>query len=114
MLMGRKEIIALLKPAGIKVVYGYCEQGQEPDFPYAILNYLFDNNVRADNTDYLPRARWQLDLITAKRDEATESAVESGLRSGGLLFSKTQDIQDNQSTVYPRFRMTYRFTTLGE
>lgn len=112
--MGRREIIKLLKPTGLTVVYGWYEEGSEPKLPYAILNYLFDNNFRADNTDYIPRGRWQLDLITERRDETLESAVEAGLRSGGLLFSKTQDIQDNQSTVYPRVRMTYRFTTLGE
>ena len=107
--MRRSELIPLISSIGIKTVYGWYEQGQEPKRPYAVLNFLDSADVAADNINYMPRERWQVDLITSRRDEALEKALQDALRDGGLFYSKTQEADSVDGYV----RMIYRFTTLG-
>lgn len=110
--MNRKDIIALFDD-GIPTVYGWYEQGHELKRPYRILHYLNNQDFSADNEAYLLRDRWQLDLVTDRKDEASEKSTERALQSRGLRFSKTEDLQD-VAVVERRVQVSYRFTTIGE
>ena len=107
--MRQREIIALFDDE-VKTVYGWYAQGQEPERPYRVLNYLNSNGMDADNIRYCPVDRWQLDLITDKRDEDLEKFTEEALLNAGLNFSKTQE----PDAADQRIRMIYRFNTIGE
>lgn len=110
--MNRKDIIGLFDD-GVSTVYGWYEQGQEPKRPYRVLHYLDNPDFSADNLPYLPRSRWQLDLVTDKKSEAIEASTESALLARGIRFSKYEDLND-EAIVSRRIQVSYRFTTMGD
>lgn len=107
--MKQEDLIGLFSD-GVKTVYGWYAQGQEPKRPYRVLNYLHDNNLNADNRCYVPVDRWQLDLVTDFRDEDLEKATQNAFESAGIGWSKTQE----PDAADGRIRMIYRFNTIGE
>lgn len=107
--MNQTEIIALFDD-GVNTTYGWYDQGNEPKRPYRILNYLNSDDLNADDTRYFPCDRWQLDLITDKRNLSLEKSTEDALLARGIIFSKQQDAD----AADHRIRMIYRFKTLGE
>ena len=111
--MDRRDVFAIIKPSGIPAIYGWWEPGNEPERPYAVLHYLYNEDMGADNGVWLPKQRWQLDLVSDRKSEAAEKAIETALHDGGLLFSKTEDIQD-EVTKDPYCIVHYRFTTIGD
>lgn len=106
--MDRSDIVAMLKPIGLNVVYAWYKQGQMPKRPYMVVHYLNNHDFAADNGNYLPRQRWQVDLITTERDEALERKVEAALRDQGFFYSKTQ-IEEAEADYIATH---YRFETL--
>lgn len=78
--------------------------------PYIVFEYLYSNDIGADNTNWCPRDRWQVDMISATRDEELERKLECALRDQGLFIYKTQEIDPEQRYA----RMIYRFTTIGD
>lgn len=108
--MGRREIIAALAPCGIECVFWRFAQGGEKTPPYMVLNFLNDRPKAADGRRIASRDRWQLDLVTARRDEAAERSVQSCLDAAGIFWSKTCGTEASDEG----YRTTYRFETLGE
>lgn len=106
--MKRQDLIELLSPI-VPTVYGWEEQAQHPDYPVAVLHYLYNDPVYADNTHYYQRDRWQLDLLTRRRDETLESSIEQALLTRGFLFSHEEETDGGDGYV----RAIYRFTTKG-
>ena len=109
--MRREDIISCFED-GINTVYGWYEQGNEPKRPFRVLHYLSSQGMNADDTRYYPVDRWQLDLVTDKKDEDAETSTETALLARGLVFSKTEDLQD-VDVVERRCRVIYRFNTIG-
>lgn len=105
--MDRADIVSAVTEAGVPCAFGWYKQGNEPARPYAVLNYLFDDDLMADNEPYLERERWQLDIVSDTRSEGIEKKVEGSLRALGLALSKS-GISDMASES---FRAIYRFTT---
>ena len=106
--MDRKGIVSLVSSAGLACVSGWCEPGNEPSRPYAVLNYLNDESLWADNKPYVERDRWQLDVVADSYSEGTRGALEAALVDGGIAFSLVAAGADAKSHAY---RLIYRFTT---
>ena len=106
----RSQIKALLDPLGATVVYGYLDENADASRPYIVINYLYSDDLGADNQNWCSYDRWQVDLITTRRNEKLENELESTFKNEGLFFYKTQDIDPATNTV----RMIYRFTTIGD
>lgn len=78
-------------------------------YPFGILTYLYNNDLAADNLNYFPRTRWQLDLFAKEHDEAIEQAIETALGNRGIFFDK----EGQADPADQEFRTIYRFYIRG-
>ena len=105
--MDRRDLMDVLDGTGIPAIYGWWEQGNEPQRPYLVLNYCYDDPFCADNARLVEHDRWQVDLVTSRKDESSESSLEAALETAGLMWTKYQDADPDHSN----FDMIYRFST---
>ena len=76
---------------------------QTPTPPYVVYYYPSENDVKADNSNYVNRRQLFVELFTKKKDEATEAIVEAELKKAGLSWYKQTDFLNDENlfqTVY--------------
>lgn len=106
--MDRREIIALLKSAGLSTIYGWYKPGNEPTRPYAVLHWLYSSDFQADGINYQRIDNWQLDLITDNKSEQVEQAVRDALTEARIKFSQEETNDEGADYV----RQTFKFKTI--
>lgn len=89
--MARSEAAALLRRAGLPVVYCKWPDGSAPQFPCIRYSYIGDASFRADNSRYRKVDRWSAILVSEWKDDSSEEAVEAALDAAGVPFSKSGD-----------------------
>ena len=106
--MDRREIIALLKPAGLPTIYGWYKPGHEPTRPYAVLHWLYSSDFQADGINFQRVDNWQIDLITDSKSERVEQAVRDALTAAQIRFTQQETNDEGADYV----RQTFKFKTI--
>lgn len=107
--MRREDVIGIVSSSGVPCVYGWWRQGSEPARPYAVLHYLYDGPVRADNERYVERDRWQVDLVADREDLSSAALVERALGKARIPFER----RASDGAEADEVRTVYRFWTIG-
>ena len=106
--MDRRDIIALLKSAGLSTIYGWYKPGNEPVRPYAVLHWLYSSDLIADGINYQRIDNWQLDLITDGKSEQVEQSVRDALTAAQIHFTQEETYDEGADYV----RQVFTFKTI--
>ena len=88
--MTTAEIYQMIQSVGIPAVYHHFEENTGQDPPFICFYYPYDNDVKADNRNYVPVNNLTIELYTDRKDFLLEKAVENILQEAGLVYSKTE------------------------
>lgn len=88
------ELKAVLDGTGLPVVYRCWpqapEKGLPPPLPWICYLETQANNFSADGVVYATARGVQVELYTADKDPASETAVEAALTAAGIFFLKEE------------------------
>lgn len=89
-----QQMEVLLNGSGIRFVYHSWKT--PPKLPYGVFLAPFSNNFSADGVVYQAMSRYQIELYTAKKDPASEAAIERVLADAGLFWEKMETYIDTE------------------
>lgn len=94
--MTTQEIASMIESIGLPFAYYQFDEdtGQQP--PFICFFYPEDNDVLADNTNYVKVNRLVIELYTDNKDFALEAAVEAALTGAGLVYSRSEEKLDDE------------------
>ena len=86
--MSRAEAAAVLRAAGLPVVFYQWPDGAEPVFP--CIRYADEGRAdfAADGANYFKREHYSATLVSERKDDASEAALEAALEAAGVVYSK--------------------------
>lgn len=94
--MTTQEIAGMIKSIGLPFAYYQFDEdtGQQP--PFICFFYPQDNDVLADNTNYVKVSQLVIELYTDNKDFALEASVEAALTGAGLVYSRQEEKLDDE------------------
>lgn len=98
--MSRADVAQILRSTGLPVVYQRWPDGAEPEFP--CIRYADEGRFDfvADGSNYFKRGRWSATLVTERKDDASESALEAALEAAGTVYSKGETVYVATERLY--------------
>ena len=90
---------------GIGLEWRYSHFTNTPAPPYVVYYFPAENDVHADNENYVNRRQLYIELFTTIKDPETEAAVESALKSAGLSWYKQTDFLNDESLYQTTYEM---------
>ena len=101
--MTPQEVNSMVESVGIPSAYYQFadDTGQQP--PFICFFYGNNNDVTADNINYVRVERLYIELYTDQKDFALEAKVEKTLNDHDIVFAKSEDYIDTERmhvTVY--------------
>ena len=108
--MTREEVVEILEETELEIAYRAFPIGDAPTEP-PFLIYFYDTNddVMADNENYLNIVNLVVELYTsAEREFDTEGTVEAVLKSNHLTYSKEEEYIDDIAM----YRITYEMEVI--
>lgn len=85
----------------IPVAYSHFTDRNVPKAPpYLVYIGAGQDTFKADNGFYYTRNRYQIEYYFTKKDESTETAIESVLLSNGFLYEKSDDAYIESEGVF--------------
>lgn len=100
--MTTAEVATMVSSFGI-TNWRYDHFSETPAPPYVVYFYPSENDVFADDSNYVNRRQLFIELYTKQKDATNEAAIEAKLASNGLTWYKQTDFLDDEKlyqTVY--------------
>ena len=93
--MARREVAAILRSAGMPVVYQRWPDGSAPSFP--CVRYVSEGRADfiADARNYAKVGQWSATLVSERKDDAAEAALEAALEAAHVVYAKSGDYYDD-------------------
>ena len=91
--MTQAELAASLRSLGMPVAYGEfigTPENPAPAPPFITYQFCDNNDLMADNQNYVAVDNFQVELYTNKKDLAKEKLVQDKLKELNLPYSKTE------------------------
>ena len=99
--MTRKDVADMV--AAMNFPWRYSHFSETPTPPYVVYYYPSENDVMADNSNYVNKRQLFVELYTVSKDATTEASIESALKSAGLSWYKQTDFLNDEKL----FQTTY-------
>jgi hypothetical protein len=103
----QEELYTALKTLGLPVAYSEYTTAQEP--PFICYVFQYSDDAMADNQNYVPISRFDIELYTVKKDPANEAKVQDLLKSIGLPYVKREAYIE----VEKMFQILYEIRIIG-
>ena len=101
--MTLKEITTMI--ASIGYPYRYSHFSNTPAPPYVVFYYPAETDPHADNSNYINKRQFFVELFTKKKDASAESAVEAVLKQKGLSWYKQTDFLNDEKLFQTTYEM---------
>lgn len=101
--MTRKEIADMIASFGFP--WRYSHFSQTPNPPYVVYYFPNENDVFADNSNFVNRRQLFVELYTKTKDETSEAAIEAKLKQNGLTWYKQTDFLNDESLFQTTYEM---------
>lgn len=88
--MTYREIALMIKDMDISYAYYSFPLNQAPDLPYLVYYYPSNDDLAADDINYVPITNLNIELYTEQKDFNEEAKVEAVLKEYGIYFSKRE------------------------
>lgn len=97
------EVNTMLQSVGVDCAYYSFEEGSGQQPPFITFYYSGDNDIHADNTNYVMVRPLTIELYTDEKDFTLEATLESVLTANDLAFSRSEAYIDSERM----FQITY-------
>lgn len=104
--MTKKEVADIIASCGF--LWRYSHFSETPTPPYIVYYYPSENDVMADNNNYVNKRSLFVELYTATKDIDAEATVEEKLSGAGLTWYKEADFLNDEKL----FQITYEMEVL--
>lgn len=94
--MTTQEVAAIVAQVGIPYAYYQFTKDTAVAPPFICFFYPYDNDVKADNSNYQAINHLVIELYTDQKDFALEKTVENVLRSHEMVWSKEEEYLDSE------------------
>lgn len=98
--MARSDAAALLASTGLPVVYGAWPAGATPEFPCIRYIRAGANDLHADNARYLKVDIWRATLVSERKDDASEAAIEAAFEAAGVIPMTSEDYSSEAERLW--------------
>lgn len=101
--MTREEVAQMVNAMGFP--WRLDNFSETPAPPYVVYYYPSENDVMADNSNFVNRRQLFVELFTKKRDADAEATVEAELRRAGLTWYKQTDFLNDEKLFQTTYEM---------
>ena len=101
--MTLKEIATMV--ASFNLPWRYSHFSQTPAPPYVVYYFPSENDVFADDSNYVNRRQLFIELYTNKKDAVTEASIEGVLKQNGLTWYKQTDFLNDEQLYQTTYEM---------
>ena len=91
--------------ASFNLPWRYSHFSQTPAPPYVVYYFPSENDVHADDSNYVNRRQLFIELFTKKKDPTSEGTIESTLRQNGLTWYKQTDFLNDEQLYQTTYEM---------
>lgn len=101
--MTRKDFATMVRSIGIPSAYQFFSNDTAEDPPFICFFETRDDDVKADNTNYVKIREMVIELYTAEKDFVLENTVEAVLKGAEMVYSVEAEYLDDEHlflTVY--------------
>ena len=99
--MTLKEVADLVASFGF--TWRYSHFSQTPNPPYVVYYYPSENDVHADDSNFVNRRQLFIELFTQSKDFDKEAIIETKLKQAGLTWYKQTDFLNDESLFQTTF-----------
>lgn len=101
--MTKQEIANMVRSMGFAWRHEHFSQTPTP--PYVVYYFPAENDVHADNSNFVNRRQLHIELFTKTKDDISETAVETELKNAGLTWYKQTDFLNDESLFQTTYEM---------
>ena len=101
--MTKTEVANLVASFGFSWRYSHFSQTPAP--PYVVYYYPAENDVHADNANYVNRRQLFIELYTKTKDATSEATIEAKLSAAGLTWYKQTDFLNDEKLFQTTYEM---------
>lgn len=106
--MNQTELFEGLKAIGYPVAYSHFNSDVKA--PYLTYLFAYDNDLKADNQNYVEISNFQVELYTEIKDPKVEKQVQTKLKELGLPYGKSGTWIESEKI----FQVVYDIQLIGE
>lgn len=103
--MTTKEVAAMVAEIGVPYAYYQFPEGTGQETPFICFFYSYNNDVKADNSNYQKIERLIIELYTDNKDFDLEHRVESVLASHDMVWSRNEEWIESERMLEVVFEM---------
>ena len=105
--MSRADAASLLRATGLPVVFYQWPDGATPQFP--CIRYVDEGrqDFVADGRNYFKRTRFSATLVSERKDDNSEAAIEAAFDLAGVVYAKAETVYIADERL---FQVEYSFT----
>ena len=101
--MTRQEIATMI--ASFNLPWRYSHFSQTPAPPYVVYYFPAENDVMADNSNFVNKRQLFIELFTNTKDSTSEGTIESTLKQHGLSWYKQTDFLNDEKLFQTTYEM---------
>lgn len=103
--MTTNEIAAMVAEIGIPYAYYQFPEGTAQPAPFICFFLSYDNDMKADNSNYQKIERLIIELYTDNKDYQLERTTEGVLASHGMVWNRSETWLDTERMVEVIYEM---------
>ena len=101
--MTRKEVADII--ASCEFPWRYSHFSKTPTPPYLVYYFPSENDVYADDSNFVNKRQLFVELYTKEKDATSEATVEAALKAGGLSWYKQTDFLNDEKLYQTTYEM---------
>ena len=91
--------------ASFNLPWRYSHFSQTPAPPYVVYYFPAENDVYADDSNFVNKRQLFIELYTTTKDTTTEATIESTLKQKGLTWYKQTDFLNDEQLYQTTYEM---------
>ena len=99
--MTKTEVANLVASFGFSWRYSHFSKTPAP--PYVVYYYPAENDVFADDGNYVNKRQLFVELFTKTKDDTSEATIEGKLKTAGLTWYKQTDFLNDEKLFQTTF-----------
>ena len=101
--MTLKEVADLIASCGF--TWRYSHFSQIPNSPYIVYYFPSENDIHADNVNFVNCRQLFIELFTKPKDIASEAIIEGKLKEAGLSWYKQTDFLNDEKLYQTTYEL---------
>lgn len=101
--MTHKQIYELLVTLNLPVAYDHFESNKDISLPFIVYRQINSENLKADGITYYKPNEFEIELVTSKKDLATQTLIEDLLTDNNIPYDTDGEIWDSEEQIYHNF-----------